>query len=460
MCHALPIEWAEKGVSKEDQVRPYLQRLERKNQFGVYFIYRSMEIGPTFRSSTPKFPTSDPDYRILRRRRSRYTHYYFYIRDQELGPIALCVGSFLPFQINCWLNGHSFMQQQLQRQGIGFRKNDNAFLQADDPKALQEIANQLTASLIEGRLNRWIRELGPKFSLQERQSIPLQRHFSMPQVEYCRNFVFRRNFPIHKLFERSCDLSLWRLRGDKIAQVFGFRVNRRLRGKLHRVLERMEHGHHVFRAGCKKAVLRMYEKYATFLRVEVLSNHLRDFRIGKSLHNLEAVRQTLASVTDRFAVSVDFPFFQRLALPLTRGQSRIPGIQIHNTRMIRLMEVLLHSGPTLTGWSSREIYQALLQTFTLSAQQYTLTQLRYDLRKMKGHGLIERVGRQYRYRLTEKGCRTSLMFVLFHQRVCGPLAHSLFNRSPQAAFKPATQLEAAYRKADQSIERILKLLAA
>ena len=230
MCHALPIEWAEKGVSKEDQVRPYLQRLERKNQFGVYFIYRSMEIGPTFRSSTPKFPTSDPDYRILRRQRSRYTQrpqlYYFYIRDPELGP---------------------------------------------------------------------------KFSLKERQSIPLQRHFSMPQVEYCRNFVFRRNFPIHKLFERSCDLSLWRLRGDKIAQVFGFRVNRRLRGKLHSVLERMEHGHHVFRAGCKKAVLRMYEKYATFLRVEVLSNHLRDFRIGKSLHNLEAVRQTLASVTDRFA---------------------------------------------------------------------------------------------------------------------------------------------------------------
>ena len=212
---------------------------------------------------------------------------------------------------------------------MGFRKNDNAFLQADDPKALQEIANRLTASLIERRLNRWIRELGPKFSVQERQSIPLQRHFSMQQVEYCRNFVFRRNFPIHKLFERSCDLSLWRLRGDKIAQVFGFRLNRRLRGKLHSVLERMEHGHHVFRAGCKNAVLRMYEKYTTLLRVEVLSNHLRDFRIGKSLHNLETVRQTLAAVTDRFAafqaealnVSVDFPFFQRLALPITQALS-------------------------------------------------------------------------------------------------------------------------------------------
>ena len=60
LCHALPIEWAEKGVSKEEQVLPYLQRLERKNQFGVYFIYRSMEIGPTFRSSAPSFRPQTP----------------------------------------------------------------------------------------------------------------------------------------------------------------------------------------------------------------------------------------------------------------------------------------------------------------------------------------------------------------------------------------------------------------
>ena len=107
LCRTIPIEWAEKGVRKEEQVRPYLRRMERKNQFGVYFIYRSMEVGPTFRSSAPKFATADPSYRILRRQHSRYTHYYFYIRDEELGPISLCIGSFLPFQIKCWINGHS-----------------------------------------------------------------------------------------------------------------------------------------------------------------------------------------------------------------------------------------------------------------------------------------------------------------------------------------------------------------
>ena len=84
--HKIPIEWAEKGVRKEDYVRPYQQRMERHNRFGVYFILRSMEVGPSFRSSAPRFPVEDPDYRIIGRQRCRYTHYYFYIRDEVLGP--------------------------------------------------------------------------------------------------------------------------------------------------------------------------------------------------------------------------------------------------------------------------------------------------------------------------------------------------------------------------------------
>jgi hypothetical protein len=40
---------------------------------------------------------------------------------------------------------------------------------------------------------------------------------------------------------------------------------------------------------------------------------------------------------------VDFPLFQRLALPATLGQTKLPGIKIHDTNMIRLMEVLLHA---------------------------------------------------------------------------------------------------------------------
>src|SRR6516162_8391822 len=103
----LPLKWAEKGVRKENYVRPYLRRMERRKQFGVYFILKSMEMGPVFLSAVPRFPVEDPHYRILARQRSRYTRYYFYIRDPVLGPIALCVGSFLPFFITYYLNRHT-----------------------------------------------------------------------------------------------------------------------------------------------------------------------------------------------------------------------------------------------------------------------------------------------------------------------------------------------------------------
>ena len=82
--HNIPIEWAQKGVRKEDYVRPGLRRMERAGGYGVYFVFQSMEQGATFRCSVPKFPTQDPNHRILRQQRSRYTHYYFYLRDETL----------------------------------------------------------------------------------------------------------------------------------------------------------------------------------------------------------------------------------------------------------------------------------------------------------------------------------------------------------------------------------------
>ena len=93
----IPVEWAEKGVRKEDYVQRWLRSIEHHNQHGVYFIFKSMEQGQTFRSVPPKFPTSDPHYRILHKNRTRFTHYYFYIRDEVLGPMVVRVASFFPF---------------------------------------------------------------------------------------------------------------------------------------------------------------------------------------------------------------------------------------------------------------------------------------------------------------------------------------------------------------------------
>jgi hypothetical protein len=62
---------------------------------------------------------------------------------------------------------------------------------------------------------------------------------------------------------------------------------------------------------------------------------------------------------------------------------------------------------------------------------------------MKAHGLVERDGRRYCYRLTDNGIRVATMFVLFHKRVCGPLAHSLFQGRPDRSAPLHTPIETA-----------------
>src|SRR5580693_648346 len=354
--HHTPIEWAENGVRKEDHVRPWLRRMANKNAYGVYFIFKSMEQGPSFRISVPKYPTQDPHHRILARQRSRYTHYYFYIRDEVLGPMVMRVASFFPFQTTYYLNGHSFIEQELTRAQVGFRKNDNAFLAIDDVAALQAAADRLSPDIIRKRLDYWTLILGPKFSAKERKQLNLSRFYAISQIEYCRNFVFKR---------------------------------------------------------------------AQWLNVHV-----------------------------------DFPLLQRIALPITIGSVRYPGIKIHDTRVIRLCEVLLHGGTHVGGWTANQIHQAVLTTFHLSDKGYSLNQLRYDLRKLRGHGLIERDGTRYAYRLTPKGVQVALLFLFFHKRLCGPLANSHFHHQPDAKNRPHSQLEAAYHRADKAINQIVELLAA
>src|SRR5437899_2352544 len=150
----------------------------------------------------------------------------------------------------------------------------------------------------------------------------------------------------------------------------------------------------------KNALLKQYEKFCTFLRNELCSNNLCDFGLKKGLEHLDAVRDKFLAITDRFAglqaqwlnVHVDFPLLQRIALPITIGSVHYAGIKIHDVRVIRLCEVLLHGGTHVGGWTAKQIHQAVLTTFRLSDRNYRLNQLRYDLRKLKGHGLLERDG--------------------------------------------------------------------
>ena len=69
--------------------------------------------------------------------------------------MVMRVASFFPFQTTYYLNGRSFIEQELKRAQIGFHKTDNAFLAVDDVAALQAAADKLSPDIIRKRLDYW-----------------------------------------------------------------------------------------------------------------------------------------------------------------------------------------------------------------------------------------------------------------------------------------------------------------
>src|SRR5215469_13006483 len=202
--HHIPLQWAEKGVRKEDYVRPHLRRLERQNQFGVCIILKSMERGPSFRSAVPRFPVDDPHYRILARQRSRYTQSYFYIRDELLGPSALGVGSFLPLFHHLLPQRSSLHRTRTAARGRGVPQGRQRFPRGgrcpsptggSRPPPPPDHSSAARSLDWGGRA-----EVFPEGPSGPQSHSPL-----LPAASRIRSQL-RRNFTIPKLFERSRDL--------------------------------------------------------------------------------------------------------------------------------------------------------------------------------------------------------------------------------------------------------------
>ena len=449
-------------------VAPLRTRMQREGRTGVYYVLKSMEQGPSFRIVKPKFPVEDPSWRRIAPQRSRYTHLYFYLIDEVLGPFAMRIGAYLPFYATYYLNGHDIIAPMLAAEGVQFSMKDNAFVSVADPVALQAAADRIDPHRIQERLDYWTFMLGPKFAQHERDNMDLRRYYFISQIEHAQNIIFKRNHPIHSIFERSCDLGLARITTHRIANIFGWRITKRTQGKHQVVLDQMDHGHHVLRAYSKNAFVKQYEKDNTFLRIETCSNDLKDFRQKKALEHLPEVAEKLQAVNDRFAdaqaenlnVEVDYPLLEKLAKPCRLKSQRMAGIRLENDRIIRLLEVLMHSSSHLGGQSAADIYQAVLDTHQLTPEQYTRNQLAYDLRKLRAHGLIERPDKRYVYALSDYGRKAAAMLVIVRNRILRPIAGSLFVRSPKPSLKPNSKLQAQYRRTTRSFNDLIALLKA
>src|SRR6266508_1792114 len=296
----IPLLAAPKEVRKEEVVAPYYRRFTGEE--GVACILTSVEQGRTFVSYTPRHapPSGDGRYRLIHAARKRFLHYYFYLLDPVLGPMSLRVGTFLPFTLACFLNGHAFLAQELTRAGVGFRKDDNAFLAVDDVAALQAAAERLTPQLVEQRCDHWVRGLAPSFSAAERAALPLTYRYSIAQIELATDVLFQRSAPRRALFRRATEIGVLLGGADRTTHLFGRRITHRYGGKLQTVLDRRNEGQPILRSYYRSSFVKQYEKGDRLLRTETCLNDTHDLGIGRRLEHLPELRDRMLATNTRY----------------------------------------------------------------------------------------------------------------------------------------------------------------
>ena len=466
MGQGIPVLAAPKGVRKEELVRPYYGKLGPHE--GIACVLTSLETTRTFISYAPqRTPRSgDENDRRIETGRKRFLHLYGYVWDPVMGPMSLRVSTYLPFTITAYLNGHHFVSERLRQAGVALYQQDNAILRVADPVALQAAADALTPAVLQERCDYGAAKVAPSFSPAERAAMELRYRYSLAQIELATDVVFAAPSPLRALFRRAVELGLLMGGADRTTHLFGRQITARYGGKLQTVLDRRNEGHPILRAYYQTAFVKQYEKAETLLRTETGINDPYHLDVGRRLENLPKLVTRMAETNQRFldtqaellACTVDQGELARLAQPIQVGQRRVPGLRLQDDRVLRLLDVLLHPGSFVADWTSRDVLARLLARHRLSEADYRLTQLRYDLGKLRAHGFVERIGRSRRYRLTARGLKLGVLLVKLRTRLLGPLATLATAPASPPQTATSSEVEAAFRQVDLAIDHLCSTL--
>ena len=94
--------------------------------------------------------------------------YYFYLVDEDFGPLFIKFSSYFPCTARICLNGHEWAKRQLDKGGIAYEALDNGFLSCEDPERLQQILGGLDAGKIEAVVRKWFARLPHPFTAEDR----------------------------------------------------------------------------------------------------------------------------------------------------------------------------------------------------------------------------------------------------------------------------------------------------
>jgi hypothetical protein len=452
----IPLLLFAKGQRKEDVALEYRARF--RGSEGLLFVGKAQEKTPVFRTEKRKNPKTGQTYPWIVRSTAMVNQFYFDGIDEDFGPCFLKFCTYFPYNAKLCINGHEYVKRQLAKEGIAFEALDNGIRSCADPKRLQQLCDGLSGAKIEALLRKWLARLPHPFTAQDRAA-GYRYAVSILQAEFSLTQVLDRPLTGRIFFEEVIRENLDLGRPDQVQLIFGRRVTSQTPGRFRtRVLtEGVTPSLHI---DYKRSRIKQYHKEGRALRTETTINDARDFRIGKGLMNLPALRQIGFQVNRRLLdvqqisqdCAVGEDAFRRVNESVEVQGQRASALRFADGAVQALLSALLVFRLLPRGFSNRELRDHWAPLLGKTPQELTAGQMTYHLRRLRLHGLIERVRGTHRYRVTDNGWRTALFCTRVYNRVLRP---GLAQVVPKEAQDDST-LSRQFDQLDQAIKRWLE----
>src|SRR3954447_19745472 len=421
------VPWVDfvKGQRKDEVMAEHLARFDREE--GVVFIGRAQEKTNLFRTEKRR-SAEGVAYPWIVKTTGLVNHFYVYAVDADFGPFFLKFCSYFPNNAKLCINGHHWAQRQAAKPGIGHIAMDNAFGSVDDPVALQGLCDRLGPEAIDGLLRRWLARLPHPFTAADRAA-GYRYELSVLQAEFSLTQMLDQPVSGRVFFEQVIRDNLDLGRPDRVQLIFDRRIHRgRKRPTPSRFRTRVitQHVTPSLYVDYKHTTIKQYHKEGRALRTETTINDTYDFNIGRRLTNLPALRQIGFSANRRLLdvqrLSHDpadgTTTLTAITQPIhTETGQRVAGMRFTDDRVQALFSVLCMFRLLPRGFTNRDLREHLEPLLGRGPGTLTSGQATYDLRRLRHHGLIERIPHSHRYRVTAEGHRRVLFLTRTHHRL-------------------------------------------
>ena len=419
--HRIAVVQFRKGQRKDDV------RAERLKQFtaeeGIVFVGKAQEKTPVFRTEKRRNPRTGQSYPWIVKSSAMVSHYYVYAVDRDFGPFFLKFCTYFPYNGRLCLNGHEYAKRQLQQRGIRYQALDNGVLSCESPKRLQVICDGLSAEKIDALLRKWLRRLPHPFTAADRKA-GYRYTLSILQAEFSRTQLLDRPVTGRMFFEEVIRENLDLGRPDEVQLLFDRKILRTTPGRFRTrmVTEGVTPSRNVY---YKNTRIKPYHKEGRALRTETTINNTWDFRVGKRLHNLPALRQIGFQANRRLLaaerISHDCMLaeetFQSINRPVEVNQQRASALRFADPKVHALWHALVLFRLLPDGFRNADLRQYLADLSGRRADEIHQGAMTYQLRRLRLHGMIERTPQSHRYRVTEFGFRAALFLTRSYARL-------------------------------------------